>query len=126
MAGLRFISLQVGAGREQIAALGLGDRLADVGGAIEAAGANVLDSLAVLESCDFVISCCTSVAHMAGLAGRSGRVLLAHRPDWRWMTGRADTPWYPTLRLIRQTTPDDWAGVAAEAAIQLAALRETA
>jgi len=122
--GLRFISLQVGPGRREIDELGLADQLVDVGGAVEAAGADVLDTLAVLASCDFVITSCTSVAHMAGLAGRPGRVLLSSRPDWRWLTERADTPWYPSLRLIRQRTAGDWAAVAAEVAAQLVAWRE--
>lgn len=122
--GLRFVSLQVGPGRREIAELGLGEVLDDVGGAVEAAGADVLDTLAVLESCDFVISSCTSMVHMTGLAGRPGRVLLSARPDWRWMTGRSDTPWYPMLKLIRQRAPGDWAGVAQEAVTELAAWRD--
>lgn len=122
--GLRFVSLQVGPGRREIADLGLGNHLADLGAAIEEAGPDVLDTLAVLESCDFVISCCTSVVHMAGLAVRPGRVLLAHRPDWRWMMDRVDSPWYPSLGLIRQRSPDDWVGVVAEAAAQLAIWRD--
>ncbi|MBT0963459.1 glycosyltransferase [Denitromonas iodatirespirans] len=120
VAGLRFVSLQVGPGRREIADLGLGDILHDVGGAIEADGANVLDTLAVLESCDLVLTSCTSMAHMAGLAGRPGRVLLSTRSDWRWMTGRSDSPWYPSLRLIRQRSPGDWAGVAQAVAADLA------
>jgi|GEM_PF-809324 len=122
--GLRFVSLQVGPGRREITELTLTDRLSDVGGAVEAAGAGILDTLAVLESCDFVVSSCTSVVHMAGLTGRPGRVLLSHRPDWRWMTDRTDTPWYPSLRLIRQPTLGDWASVARQAAKDLAQWRD--
>ncbi|HSV82051.1 MAG TPA: tetratricopeptide repeat protein [Ramlibacter sp.] len=117
--GIRFVSLQLGPGREEIAQLDLADRLEDVGGAIEAAGAETLDTLAVLESCDFVISSCTSVTHMAGLARRPGCILLCDRPDWRWMTQRPDTPWYPTLRLIRQGPQAGRAAVAREAAEHL-------
>ena len=119
--GVRFVSLQVGPGRDEIAELGLEGVLDDVGGAVEAAGPDVLDTLAVLEHCDLVISSCTSMVHMAGVAGRPGWVLLSSRPDWRWMTGRRDSPWYPSLELIRQRAPGDWAGVAAEAAAKLAA-----
>lgn len=123
--GVRFVSLQVGPGRREIAELGLDARLPDLGAAIEAAGSDVLDTLAVLKNCDFVISCCTSVIHMAGVAGRPGRVLLPHSPDWRWMLGRVDTPWYPSLRLVRQAQPGDWAGVAAETASQLRLWRDS-
>jgi glycosyltransferase involved in cell wall biosynthesis len=126
MAGLRFISLQLGPGRREIATLGLEDLLDDVGGAVEAEGADVLDTLAVLESCDLVVSSCTSIVHMAGVVGRPGWVLLSTRPDWRWMIGRSDSPWYPTLKLIRQRSPGDWAGVVQELATELAAWREQA
>ncbi|KAA3651809.1 MAG: glycosyltransferase [Proteobacteria bacterium] len=123
--GLRFVSLQVGPGRGEIASLGLGEILHDVGGAVEAEGADVLDTLAVLESCDFVISSCTSTAHMAGVAGRPGRILLSTRPDWRWMIERSDTPWYPSLKLARQRAPGDWADLARTVAAELAAWRDT-
>lgn len=122
--GVRFVALQVGGGRREMADLGVSDRLADVGGAIEAAGSDVLDTLAALESCDFVISSCTSMVHMVGLAGRPGLVLLCRRPDWRWMLERPDTPWYPSLRLIRQKTIGEWGQVAADAAAALEAWRD--
>jgi hypothetical protein len=47
-------------------------------------------------------------------AERYYRALLPFTPDWRWMIGRADSPWYPSLRLFRQPTRGDWAGVVAE------------
>ncbi|MDM8351123.1 tetratricopeptide repeat protein [Pseudomonas sp. sp1636] len=122
--GVRFISLQVGEGRQEIASLGLEQRLVDIGAAIEAEGIDVLDSLAALHSCDLVVSSCTSVAHMAGLIGRPTWVLLAGRPDWRWMLGRRDSPWYPSLRLIRQGVSDSWRDVAQRTAVQLAAWRD--
>jgi hypothetical protein len=62
------------------------------------------------------------VAHLAGALGKPSWLLLHHAPDWRWMTERADSPWYPSLRLYRQTTPGDWAPVIATAAADLAVL----
>lgn len=118
--GVRFVSLQVGRARREISDLGLERKLADIGGAVEAAGSDCLDTLAVLESCDLVISSCTSLAHMAGVIGRPAWVLLSDQPDWRWMMDREDSPWYPSLRLIRQRAPGDWAGVAATVADRLA------
>jgi hypothetical protein len=115
VAGIRFVSLQVGTGRQEITALQLGHRIVDIGARIEAEGGRVLDTLAALESCDFVISSCTSVAHMAGITGMPGCVLLSTRPDWRWMTDRADSPWYPSLRLVRQRSQGDWSSVVAKA-----------
>jgi ADP-heptose:LPS heptosyltransferase len=60
---------------------------------------------------DLVISVDSSVAHMAGALGKPVWVLLSHVADWRWMSEGETTPWYPTMRLFRQTRPDDWTGV---------------
>jgi hypothetical protein len=60
---------------------------------------------------DLVISVDTMAAHLAGALGREVWTLLAFVPDFRWLLGRDDTPWYPTMRLFRQTARGDWAGV---------------
>ena len=60
---------------------------------------------------DLVITVDTSVAHLAGGLGRPVWILLPFAPDWRWLTDRADSPWYPTARLWRQTALGDWSGV---------------
>ena len=52
----------------------------------------------------------TSTAHLAGALGRPVWLLLKFAPDWRWMVGRDDSPWYPTARLFRQAAPGDWPG----------------
>ena len=70
-----------------------------------------LDTAAVMETIDLVISCDTSVAHLAGALGRPTWVALKFSPDWRWMMNRDDSPWYPSMRLFRQTAPGDWDGV---------------
>ena len=66
------------------------------------------DTAALMSHLDLVISTCTSVAHLAGALGKKTWVMLAHLPDWRWMLGRDDTPWYPTMRLFRQAKAGDW------------------
>lgn len=72
-----------------------------------------------MQSLDLVISADTAIAHLAGALGRPVWVALKHVPDWRWLLDRADTPWYPTMRLFRQPAPGDWAGVFADMAAAL-------
>jgi len=69
------------------------------------------DTAAVLVNLDLVITCDTAIAHAAGALGAPIWVALPLAPDWRWLLDRADSPWYPTLRLFRQQQPGDWAGV---------------
>jgi hypothetical protein len=66
---------------------------------------------AVLNEIDLVITVDTAVAHLAGAMGRPCWVLLPFSADWRWLRTREDSPWYPSLRLFRQTSPGDWPGV---------------
>ena len=68
---------------------------------------------ALIGALDLVISIDTSVAHLAGGMGKPVWILLRDSPDWRWMQGRDDSPWYPTARLFRQGRDRDWAPVAA-------------
>jgi tetratricopeptide (TPR) repeat protein len=70
--------------------------------------ADFADTAAVMTMLDLIISVDTSVAHLAGALGKATAVLIPFSPDWRWMLDRADTPWYPTMRLFRQPAIDDW------------------
>lgn len=69
------------------------------------------ESAALMETMDLVITSDTSIAHLAGALGKDVWVLLAHLPDWRWMNTGDTYPWYPSMRLFRQTSPGDWPGV---------------
>jgi hypothetical protein len=69
------------------------------------------DTMALLESLDLVITVDTSVGHLAAAMGKPTWILLATSPDWRWLLGRSDTPWYPTVRLFRQTRSRVWSDV---------------
>ncbi|MDR3448636.1 MAG: tetratricopeptide repeat protein [Alphaproteobacteria bacterium] len=77
----------------------------------------------LVDQMDLMIVCDTANAHLAGGMGKKVWVLLPFAPDWRWLTGRDDSPWYPTARLFRQPAPGDWAG--AVAAVKQALLQES-
>ena len=70
--------------------------------------ATILRSAEHMRALDLVISVDSMPAHLAGALGIQVWTLLTHGPDWRWMEERGDTPWYPTMRLFRQTRPGDW------------------
>jgi hypothetical protein len=114
---VRLISLQKDAAADEIAASGA--VVENLGAGFDAGPDGFLDSVAVMESLDLVITPDTSLAHLAGALGRPCWVALKYVPDWRWFLGRDDSPWYPQLRLFRQPAPGDWAGVFAQMQAQL-------
>jgi hypothetical protein len=69
------------------------------------------DTAALIENLDLVISVDTAVVHLASALARPIWSLIPFLPDWRWLLDREDTPWYPTMRLFRQPTANDWPGV---------------
>ena len=77
------------------------------------------DTASLIQSLDLVISVDTAVAHLAGALGKPVWLLSRFDACWRWMEDREDTPWYPTMRLFRQASPGDWAGVIGHAAQKL-------
>jgi tetratricopeptide (TPR) repeat protein len=103
--GVRFISLQVGPGREQL--IGLEDRIVDAGSQIDAT--SFADAAAIVANLDLVISIDSAIAHLAGGLGKPVWVMLATASDWRWLKAREDTPWYPQARLFRQKEAGGWA-----------------
>ena len=64
-----------------------------------------------MSALDLVITVDTSTAHLAGAIGKPVWLLLAHTPDWRWLIGREDSPYYPSARLFRQPQSGDWQSV---------------
>jgi tetratricopeptide (TPR) repeat protein len=78
------------------------------------------DTAAVIASLDLLISSDTAIVHLAGALGKPVWILLPYSPDWRWLLGRDDSPWYPTARLFRQTRIDDWSGAVERATAELA------
>ncbi len=108
--GLRLISLQKGTGEAQLDRLPPGFAVERLGDDFDAGPDAFRDTVAVLHGLDLVITVDTALAHLAGALALPAWLLLSEPPDWRWMRNRADSPWYPTLRLFRQPAPGDWAG----------------
>lgn len=75
--------------------------------------ADFADTAALLSLLDLLVTVDTSVAHLAGALGLPVWLMLPHQADWRWLTDRDDSPWYPGMRLFRQHRPGDWADVVA-------------
>jgi hypothetical protein len=108
---VRLISLQKHVGLDQLADLPEGAKIETLGDDFDSGPDAFIDTAAVMNSLDLIITCDTSIAHLAGALGRPTWLALKHVPDWRWMLDREDSPWYPTLRLLRQPQRDDWGSV---------------
>ncbi len=80
------------------------------------------ETAALCSLMDVVVSVDTSVAHLAGSLGKPTCLLLPYLPDWRWLLDRVDTPWYPSMSLLRQTVPGDWPPVLRDLEIRLKSL----
>lgn len=80
---------------------------------------SLTDTIALIDALDLVITVDTMIGHLAATMGKPVWLLLPYLPDWRWFLDRSDTPWYPTMRLFRQTAPKDWAGVMSRVAVEL-------
>ncbi|MDR3563642.1 MAG: tetratricopeptide repeat-containing glycosyltransferase family protein [Negativicutes bacterium] len=113
LSGISWVSLQVGERAADLAKAPapIIDLSADLTDFAETAG--------VVANLDLVISVDSAVAHLAGALGRQIWLLVPHNPDWRWQLDRADSPWYPSMRLFRQQKPGNWAEVLAKIAAAL-------
>jgi hypothetical protein len=105
--GIALVSLQKGPPQIAIAEYFERAPLLNLGAAI----ADFVDTMAIIEALDLVVTVDTSVAHLAGAMGSPVWILLPYAPDWRWLLDRDDSPWYPTARLFRQSSPGDWGSV---------------
>ena len=119
---VRLISLQKCDGVEQLAHLPEGMKVETLGEEFDAGPNAFLDTAAVMECLDLVITVDTSIAHLAGALARPTWVALKYVPEWRWLLDRSDSPWYPTMRLFRQSSQGDWKSVFAAMETQLVKL----
>ena len=106
--GVQLISLQKGPGTDQLHELKDQFRLVDLCGRLDETAGAFMDTAAVMKNLDLVISSDTVIPHLAGALGVPVWVALPLVPDWRWLLGREDSPWYPSMRLFRQTRQGDW------------------
>ncbi|HYG91054.1 MAG TPA: glycosyltransferase family 9 protein [Azospirillum sp.] len=115
MAGVEFHSLQKGPPEAGLDGVVGGDRVIRHGDSLQ----DFADTAALVAGLDLVIGVDTAVIHLAGALARPVWTLLSADPDWRWMRGRTDSPWYPTMRLFRQPVLGDWTTVIADVAQSL-------
>ena len=116
--GVALVSLQKGPAAAQAGEYFGAAPLVNIGAEI----GDFEDTMAILESLDVLVTVDTSVCHAAGAMGCKTFVLVARAPDWRWLLERTDTPWYPSLTLVRQTTTGVWGDAMQQAAGLVAAL----
>jgi len=132
--GVQLISLQKGPGTDQLKQLRIADcglplerqetkpllesairnpqaAILDLSGRLDEGTGAFMDTAAVMKNLDLVISSDTAVPHLAGALGVAVWVALPLVPDWRWLLQREDSPWYPTMRLFRQTRDGHWEDV---------------
>jgi len=125
VSGARLVSLQRGAGMEQIVELGGKFSVVDLGERVDRDAGAFVDTAAIIKNLDLVIVSDTAMAHLAGALGAPVWLALAKTCEWRWLLDRADSPWYPTMSIFRQPKEGDWGAVMAEMARELPTLVAT-
>lgn len=124
LSDVRLMSLQRGPNAGELARASFRDRIEVPDLDPDPNGDRFLDTAAVMMTLDLVVTCDTSIAHLAGALARPVFVALPAVADWRWLRDREDCPWYPTMRLFRQRPSEDWREVMtriAAAAAEMAA-----
>lgn len=103
-----------------------GTRIKQFEGDFDESHGGFIDTAALIKNMDLIITVDTSIAHLAGALGAPTWVILPFHAEWRWMTGRNDSPWYPTMRLFRQKKYCDWDDVFQEVKNALEKVRTNA
>jgi tetratricopeptide (TPR) repeat protein len=115
--GVHLFGLQVGEGREQLTAVHGRFPVTDLGGQFDPD--SFADIAAAIINMDLIITVDTAVAHLAGALGVPIWLAISTSPDWRWLLEREDSPWYPSMRLFRQSELGRWDDVFARMATHL-------
>lgn len=105
---MAWYSLQSGTGREQLGPLAERFPIVDLGNQL----GDFHNTAAAVSHLDLVITCDSSIGHLAGALGKQVWLALAFSADWRWLHSRTDSPWYPSTKLYRQATRRNWQSVA--------------
>lgn len=116
---VELISLQSGFGVEQLSRWRGSRPVHTLGDEVDKTSGAFMDTAAIMRHIDLVITSDTSIAHLAGALGVPTWIALNYIPDWRWLLGRSDSPWYPSVRLFRQPALGDWASVFRDIASEL-------
>jgi tetratricopeptide (TPR) repeat protein len=119
---VRLFALQKEQVDEEIARMAEKFAVVDLAAELDNDGSAFVDSAAVMQQLDLVITVDSAPAHLAGALGVPVWLLLAYNADWRWLESREDSPWYPTMRLFRQPAPGNWVTVFERLACELAQL----
>ena len=119
-AGVELISLQKGLGSEQLLEVADQFSVTTLGGSVDREHGPFMDTAAIMKNLDLVVTSDSAIAHLAGALGVNVWLALTVAPDWRWLYDREDSPWYPTMRLFRQSSLDDWGPVFIRMAEELA------
>ena len=109
--GVSLINLQIGIGREQLNSTTWRDRFWQPNRSIDERHGAFMDTAAIIKCCHLIVTSDSAVAHLAGALAAPVCVAIPYVADWRWLLRRDDCPWYPTMRLFRQTRHGDWGAV---------------
>ena len=116
--GIRWHSLQAGEAARVLAHPDFAGKIVDLGSRF----GDFHDTAEAIRELDLVIAVDTAVAHLAGAMGKTVWLILPYEAEWRWMTTHEGSPWYPTMRLFRQSSPGNWEELLERVARQLRVL----